>query len=124
MNAIQLEPDCDLSTVRDGRGVIMSFYPEKPAVEAVLNFINKGSVRGYHCHPEFDETVIMVSGLGVETVRYEDGKEEAFHLSEGTCLQISAGAYHTLYAITDCRAVMLLSRRWKDCEKPIIKEGE
>ncbi|HUA65095.1 MAG TPA: cupin domain-containing protein [Alphaproteobacteria bacterium] len=103
MKATGLKPDCNLSTVTDGRGMIVSFYREKPAAEAVLNIINKGKVRGFHCHPEFDETVIIVSGLAVETVRDEDGKEEVFHLSEGTCLQIPAGAYHTLYAVTDCR---------------------
>jgi mannose-6-phosphate isomerase-like protein (cupin superfamily) len=121
MNAELLNPDCNLSTVKDGRGLIMAYYPDKPIVEFTYIFLKAGLVRGHHYHPEFDEYLMVMSGTAVETFK-DDGKETFFHLGPGDCVRIRAGTIHTLTAITDCTATALLTKRWNDCENPIIQE--
>ena len=45
---------------------IFSFVPEEPILEWTYQFINKNNIRGNHCHPEFDEYILLISGSGVE----------------------------------------------------------
>ena len=50
----------------DHRGVIKSFYPDEAVVEYNLMTINKGSSRGFHYHPHFNEYMMVVHGEGYE----------------------------------------------------------
>jgi mannose-6-phosphate isomerase-like protein (cupin superfamily) len=121
----QLEPSCNLDTVRDGRGGIFTFYPEDPVVEFNFNIVNAGNIRGNHHHPEFDEYYVLTSGEGV--LIYKDksnnDKEEFLYLSRGACTRTKKGTSHVFRAITDCTLVVLLTKKWDDCDIPIVHEN-
>ena len=59
MKIKKIKPLCNLNTKKDGRGAIFSFVPDKPILEWTHQFINKGKIRGNHCHPEFDEYILL-----------------------------------------------------------------
>lgn len=114
------KPDCNLNTIVDGRGAIFSFVPDRPIVEWTYQVIKAGKVRGNHCHPEFDEYILLVGGQGVEVEKdMKSGKEGFIYLSKGDCIFIPRGTYHVFQAITDCESVSFLTKRWNDCRKPI-----
>jgi mannose-6-phosphate isomerase-like protein (cupin superfamily) len=115
-----LEPSCNLDTVKDGRGAIYSFLPNEPIVEWTYQFIKSGKVRGNHSHPEFNEYILLVAGNGVEVGEGPDGSETKLFMSKGTCIYIPRGTDHVFLAITDCESVSFLTKRWEDCERPII----
>jgi quercetin dioxygenase-like cupin family protein len=117
----RLEPQCDLSTVRDGRGGIFTFYPESPVVEWNLIFTRAGQARGFHFHREFDEYILVTTGHGTYVERREDGSEAFQKVGAGDCLHFPAGTAHTVYAITDLCMVALLTKRWDDCVEPITR---
>ena len=117
-------PDCNLNTIKDGRGAIFSFIPDKPIFEWTHQFINKGKIRGNHCHPEFDEYILLVSGNGIEVEKnIKTGKEKKHFFSRGECLFIPKKTYHVFMAITDCESVSFLTKKWDECKKPIIHEN-
>lgn len=122
MKIKKIDPACNLDTVRDGRGGIFTFYPGKPIVEFNFLFLNKGKVRGNHYHPEFDEYYVITDGHGV-IVTKENDKESFLYVSKGECIYIPQGALHVLYAITDCNLVSMLTKKWDDCERPIVHEN-
>ena len=66
MNIKAFKPACNLNTIRDGRGAIFTFVPDQPILEWTHQFIKAGKIRGNHCHPEFDEYILLVDGNGVE----------------------------------------------------------
>src|SRR3989344_1663604 len=124
MRIKKLQPECNLATVRDGRGGIFTFYPEKPIVEFTFVFVNKGKIRGNHCHPEFDEYYLITSGNGVIVTKPEgDEKEEFLYAGAGDSFYIPQGTFHVFYGITDCTMVGLLTKKWDDCKEPIIHEN-
>ncbi len=123
MRIKKISPECNLATVRDGRGGIFTFYPEKPIVEFNFVFVNKGKIRGNHYHPEFDEYYLITSGQGVIVTKSEDGKEEFLYVGTGDCLYLPQGAPHVFYGITDCTMVSFLAKRWNDCAAPIVHEN-
>ena len=43
-----LKPDCNLETIRDGRGGIFTWIPKEPIVEFNMLYFNPGKVRGFH----------------------------------------------------------------------------
>lgn len=123
MKIKKVDPSCNLSTVRDGRGGIFTFWPEKPVVEFNFQFINKNTMRGNHYHPEFDEYYLFTSGHGVVVTKSDDGaREEFLYVGAGDCIYIPQGVPHVTYAITDIRYVTFLTKKWDDCEKPIVHE--
>ena len=123
MKLQKLNPECNLETVRDGRGGIFTFYPDKPIVEFNFQFINKGKVRGNHYHPEFDEYYLFASGNGVMVTKSDDGgKEEFLYVGKGDCVYIPQGAPHATYAITDIVYITFLTKKWDDCKVTIIRE--
>jgi|TARA_Y100000310_G_scaffold144551_1_gene143797 dTDP-4-dehydrorhamnose 3,5-epimerase-like enzyme len=124
MRIKQFKPTCNLNTVKDGRGAIFSFVPEQPVVEWTHQFIKSGKVRGNHCHPEFDEYILLVSGEGMEVEKdTETGEEEFHYMAKGECIFIPRDTYHVFLAITDCESVSFLTKRWNDCDNPIIHEN-
>ena len=63
MRMKSFKPNCNLATIRDGRGAIFSFVPDAPILEFTHQFIKAGKIRGNHCHPEFDEYILLVDGV-------------------------------------------------------------
>ncbi|MDP2704188.1 MAG: cupin domain-containing protein [bacterium] len=123
MKIQKMQLECNLATVRDGRGGIFTFYPDKPILEFNFVFIHKGFIRGNHCHPEFDEYYLITSGQGVVVTKSPDSTEEFLYVGKGDCLFIPQGTSHVLYAITDCEQVSFLTKKWNDCDAPIVHEN-
>ena len=120
----KIKPVCNLNTLKDGRGAIFSFVPKEPIYEWTHQFINKGKIRGNHCHPEFDEYILLVRGNGVEIEKdNKTGKEKSHFLSKGECIFIPKNTYHVFIAITDCESVSFLTKKWDECKNPIIHEN-
>jgi mannose-6-phosphate isomerase-like protein (cupin superfamily) len=118
----RLDPECNLETVRDGRGAILTFYPaDAPIVEWNLIYTHAGHARGFHYHPEFDEYVLVTQGHGTYVELTADRGERSVTVSAGDCLHFPTGTRHTLYAITDMRMVAMLTKRWNDCERPLVR---
>ena len=124
MKIKQFKPSCNLNTVKDGRGAIFSFVPKEPIAEWTYQFIKSGKIRGNHCHPEFDEYILLVSGEGMEVEKdTETGEEEFFYMAKGQCIFIPRNTSHVFLAITDCESVSFLTKRWNDCKEPIIHDN-
>ena len=124
MKIKSFKPSCNLSTIRDGRGAIFSFVPDAPIQEFTHQFIKAGKVRGNHCHPEFDEYILLVDGAGVEVEKdLETGKESFIYMNKGECIFIPNNTYHVFLAITDCQSVSFLTKRWDDCKVPILHQN-
>jgi dTDP-4-dehydrorhamnose 3,5-epimerase-like enzyme len=117
---VRVQPGCNLDTIKDGRGAIFSYVPKAPIVEWTHQFIKAGKVRGNHCHPEFDEYILLVAGNGVEVAQNPDGTETRIDMSKGTCIFIPVGTQHVFLAITDCESVSFLTKKWDDCTQPIV----
>ena len=116
-----IKPQCNLNTIRDGRGAIFSFVPDEPILEFTHQFIKGGKIRGNHCHPEFNEYILLVTGSGVEVEKdTETGEEHFIQMAKGDCIYIPASTYHVFLAITDCESVSFLTKRWDDCKQPIV----
>jgi len=114
------KPDCNLNTISDGRGAIFSFAPQQPIVEWTYQVIKADKIRGNHCHPEFDEYILLVAGQGIEIEKdTKTGREAFIYMSKGECIYIPRGTYHVFQAITDCESVSFLTKKWKDCKVPI-----
>ena len=124
MKIEKIQPTCNLDTVKDGRGGIFTFIPKKPIVEFNLNIIKAGNLRGNHNHPEFDEYYLITSGEGVLIFKEnKNSKEEFVFMSKGQCTCTPLGISHVFLAITDCTIVTMLTKKWDDCEQPIIHEN-
>lgn len=124
MNIKAFKPNCNLNTIRDGRGAIFTFVPDQPILEWTHQFIKAGKIRGNHCHPEFDEYILLVEGNGVEVEKNpETGKDAFVNLAKGDCVYIPRNTYHVFLAITDCQSVSFLTKRWDDCKAPIIHQN-
>jgi len=123
MKIKKIQPECNLDTIRDGRGGIFTFYPDKPIVEFNFQFINKGKIRGNHYHPEFDEYYLFTEGNGVIVTKSDEGKEEFLYVGTGDCIYIPQNVKHVTYAITDIKYITFLTKKWNDCETPIVHEN-
>ena len=121
MRITKLDPEINHKTFQDGRGGIMTYYPQTESIkEWNVIFTNKGSVRGKHYHEEFDEYITICSGGGVY-VGVDDGEEYAVPVSAGDCVYIAKNVPHTFYPRSDTVMVAQITKKWNDCEKPITK---
>ena len=124
MKIEQLIPECNLDTVKDGRGGIFTFYPKTPIVEYNFNIVKAGNVRGNHYHPEFDEYYLIVDGEGVLVTKdNSNSKEEFLFLTRGQSSFTPKGISHVFLAIKDTTIVTMLTKKWKDCKTPIVHEN-
>ena len=124
MSMERITPECNLMTVRDGRGGIFTYYPTQPIVEWNLIFTRAGENRGFHYHKEFDEFILITSGHGTYVGKEAEGEEAFFKVAAGDCLHFPPGTPHTLYAISDMRLVALLTKRWDECDAPLTRISE
>ena len=123
MKIKKLEPYCNLETIFDGRGGIFTWNPDEPIVEWNFMYINPRKIRGNHYHREFDEYVLITSGNGVMISRdSKDEPEEFIYLGKGDCVFIPKNTPHAFNAITECTLVSFLTKKWDDCNPPIIRE--
>ena len=74
-----IKPDCNLETIKDGRGGIFTWIPKEPIVEFNMLYFNPGKVRGFHFHPHFIEYLLVVDGNGTLITRTDpkDKKTES-----------------------------------------------
>ena len=119
-----LYPSCNLTTVSDGRGGIFTWIPKEPLMEFNLLYFQPGKTRGNHFHPGFVEYFLVVEGSGVMVSKDSNaaGGEQILHMSKGMCVRNPIGVSHAFYAITPVTAVAMLSKKWDDCNPPIIHE--
>ena len=122
MRMKKLLPQCNLATVKDQRGGILTFLPfDLPIAEFSFIFTNAGKARGFHYHEEFDEYVLITGGHGVYVEKGEDGQEYSLKMAAGECVYFPRGMPHTFFAITDVRMVALLTKPWDQCERPMVR---
>ncbi len=119
-----LRPQCNLDTVRDGRGGIFTWVPDEPLVEFNMLYFQPGKTRGFHYHPHFIEYSLVTEGSGVLVTREDrnDKNSENFiHLSKGVCIRTEMNVYHTIYAITEMTIISMLTKQWDHCDPPIVR---
>ena len=119
-----LNPECNLETVRDGRGGIFTWIPDEPLVEFNMLYFQPGKTRGFHYHPHFIEYSLVTDGSGVLVTRDDPEKKETeslIHLSKGVCIRAEINIYHTIYAITEMTVISMLTKRWDHSNPPIVK---
>ena len=122
-----LHPTCNLDTVTDGRGGIFTWIPKEPIVEYNMLYFTPGTSRGFHYHPHFIEYMLIVDGSGTMVVREDKGKsneQKIIHLSKGVSTRTETNVYHTVYAITNLTAIAMLTKKWDDCDPPIVRIDE
>ena len=122
-----LHPTCNLDTIKDGRGGILTWIPKEPIVEFNMLFFKPGKTRGFHYHPEFIEYLLCVDGNGILVSREDknDPKtEKIINLSKGICTRAEKEAYHTVYSITEMTLVAMLTKEWDKSNPPIIKVND
>jgi len=108
----------------DNRGVIYSFVPKDPIVEFCYQYTNKGATRGFHHHEEFDEYVMLVDGEWIYTEYLYDRGTRKIVMGTGQTIYIPRLTPHSFVAISDCKSVSFLTKKWNDCAKPITKQHE
>jgi mannose-6-phosphate isomerase-like protein (cupin superfamily) len=119
---VRFNPSCNLQTVRDSRGGIFTWVPPEPIMEFNMLIFHPNKIRGNHYHLEFVEYFMVVEGYGVMVSRDKEGKEVFFHLSKGQCLRVPIAIPHAFYAIEYTTAMAFLTKKWDDCNPPIIFE--
>ena len=122
-----LQPSCNLMTLRDGRGGIFTWIPQDAIVEFNMLYFQPGRSRGNHYHPEFHEYFLVVEGQGAMVSKdsldaANERGERLIHMSKGMCVRTPMGVSHAFYAITPVTAIALLTKKWDDCNPPIVRE--
>ena len=124
MKIKKLNPSCNLATVKDGRGGIFTWIPQDPILEFNHIFIKPNKIRGNHYHPEFDEYFFVISGSGVMVTKdSSDTKEEFLYINKGDCMHVPKNTSHVIYAITEFEAMAMITKKWDDCNPPIVHEN-
>ena len=114
---------CNLSTIKDGRGGIFTWIPKEPILEFNMVQFSPGKIRGNHFHPEFNEYFLVVEGTVVMVTKNPDNDSEiAMVASKGTCFHTPKGVSHAVHALTDATCVSFLTKPWDECERPILHE--
>ena len=118
---IKLDTEINPITVKDGRGIISTYYPQTTDIKEWSYIVTlKGSVRGHHLHKEFDEYIMFVEGSGVYT-ELTDGKELVTPVATGDCIFIPRLTPHTFYPTSDSKAIALITKKWNDCDEPLTR---
>jgi mannose-6-phosphate isomerase-like protein (cupin superfamily) len=105
----------------DNRGAVYSYVPEQDIKEFNLIFTRAGNNRGYHCHKEFDEYVMLVEGEMVIIELLHDKTNRKILLGPGQTVKIPRLTEHVFVPVTDCKFVNFLTKPWHLCDQPITK---
>jgi dTDP-4-dehydrorhamnose 3,5-epimerase-like enzyme len=122
-----LRPSTNLETVRDGRGVILTYVPEDAIVEFNIVHFRPSCVRGMHYHEHFIEYSLCVQGTGMFVYRTDTNdasSEKSLNISKGFCVRIPRNIVHTIYSIDELTMVAMLSKEWDKSNPPIKQVGE
>ncbi len=118
-----LSSSCNISTVQDGRGAILTWLPDQPIVEFNMLYFLPNKIRGNHYHPEFVEYFLIVSGSVIMVTKDPaTGKEVNMQASAGICFRTPPYTPHAVHAITDSVCISMLTKSWDSCNPPIIYE--
>ncbi len=124
MKMKSFKPNCNLATIRDGRGAIFSFVPDAPILEFTHQFIKGGKIRGNHCTRSLTNTSCLWDGAGVEVeVDIKTGKESFIYMNKGECIYIPRKTYHVFLGHHRLPSVSFLTKRWDDCKHPIVHQN-
>jgi mannose-6-phosphate isomerase-like protein (cupin superfamily) len=116
-----LSPECNLETLRDGRGGIFSWVPHEPIREFTLLYFHPNKIRGNHFHPEFVEYFLVLEGqLLLTTIDAISGAQLSHLIGAGFCFRTPIGTSHALQAITESRCISLITKPWDECKDAII----
>mgnify|MGYP001330209654 CR=1 FL=1 len=118
-----LHPSCNLDTIFDNRGGIFTWLPKEPILEFNMLYFKPGKSRGFHYHPHFVEYILVVDGQGTMIVGSKKSADvkKIVHLSKGVCTRTEQNVYHTIYAITNMTIIAMLTKRWDDCDPPVVR---
>jgi mannose-6-phosphate isomerase-like protein (cupin superfamily) len=122
-----IRPDINLDTVKDGRGYVSTYFPEDDIKEFNIVYFHSSMIRGFHFHPHFVEYSLVASGEGMFVYRTDaddPSSDKTFILSKGMCVRVPIGVVHTIYSITDLTVIASLSKKWDDCDPPIVQIGD
>ena len=118
-----LPSSCNLSTLKDGRGAILTWVPDLPILEFNMLYFNPNKIRGNHFHPEFTEYFLVISGaVMLVTKDAETGGEISMQAGAGVCFRTPPNTVHAVHAITDSVCVSMLTKPWETCNPPIVHE--
>ena len=122
-----LRPTTNLDTIRDGRGVILTWVPEDKIVEFNIVHFRPSCVRGMHYHEHFIEYSLCVNGSGMFVYRLDKDdadSEKSLNISKGFCVRIPKGVVHTIYSVDELTMVAMLTKQWDCSDPPIVQVGE
>jgi dTDP-4-dehydrorhamnose 3,5-epimerase-like enzyme len=117
-----LESTCNLSTLKDGRGAILTWVPDLPILEFNMLYFHPNKIRGNHFHAEFTEFFLVISGSIMMVTRDKEAEEVSMQASAGVCFKTPPNTAHAVHAITDSICVSMLTKPWDTCDRPIIHE--
>jgi mannose-6-phosphate isomerase-like protein (cupin superfamily) len=115
-----LEPIIADSAI-DNRGVVYTYLPQDNIKEFNYIFTRAGSNRGFHCHTEFDEYVMLVDGEMIIIENLPNGTDKKIVLGPGHTVRIPQSVVHVFVPVTDCKFINFLTRPWHLCNQPITK---
>ena len=119
-----LASSCNISTVQDGRGAILTWLPDLPIVEFNMLYFLPNKIRGNHYHPEFVEYFLIVSGSVIMVTKDPGtGKEVNMQAGAGVCFRTPPNTPHAVHAITDSICISMLTKPWDACNPPIVYEN-
>jgi dTDP-4-dehydrorhamnose 3,5-epimerase-like enzyme len=104
----------------DNRGVVYTYVPTQDIKEFNYIFSRAGTNRGYHCHEEFDEYVMLAEGEMI-IIEMLDNNNRKIVLAPGQTVRIPKGVAHVFVPITDCKFINFLTKPWHLCQNPITK---
>ena len=122
-----LRPTTNLDTIRDGRGVILTWVPEDKIVEFNIVHFRPSCVRGMHYHEHFIEYSLCVNGSGMFVYRLDKDdadSEKSLNISKGFCVRIPKGVVHTIYSVDELTMVAMLTKQWDHSDPPIVQVGK
>jgi dTDP-4-dehydrorhamnose 3,5-epimerase-like enzyme len=116
-----LTPNCNPSTITDGRGAIFSWVPVDAIREFTMLFFLPGKVRGNHFHPEFTEYFLVVDGeVALFAIDPETRKQIVMLCGKGVCFRTPAGVSHAVQAITSATCISFITLPWDQANQPIV----
>lgn len=105
----------------DSRGAVYTYLPKDDIKEFNYIFTKAGSNRGYHCHDEFDEYIMLIDGEMLIIEILEDNTNKKILLGLGQVVRIPQSVKHVFVPVTDCKFINFLTRPWHLCSNPITK---
>ena len=118
-----LPSSCNISTVQDGRGAILTWLPDLPIVEFNMLYFLPNKIRGNHYHPEFVEYFLVVSGSVIMVTKCpKTGVEVNMQAGAGICFRTPPNTPHAVHAIVDSICISMLTKPWDECKPPIVHE--